>query len=280
MGEQNGFRKLARAASAAFPENYFLQTAHYCIASEKIPAGFDGLRIVHLSDLHGCSFGRGNSRLLRRIRLSEPDLVVMTGDMADGLTRDFGPVFRFSESLCRDRPVYFVSGNHEEQLRAARRNEFLEGLRSAGAHILDNASAPLARGGAVIRLCGLRLPARYYRADHSALTVEGVRRRIGRKEEGEYTILLTHNPFFFPVYAAWGADLTLCGHVHGGMVRLPWIGGLLSPERSFFPKYSAGDYRIGSRDMIVSRGLAAGPRIGNIPEVVEVTLRSRSGMEK
>jgi predicted MPP superfamily phosphohydrolase len=102
-----------------------------------------------------------------------------------------------------------------------------------------------------------------------------MKRLLDAFDTGRYGILLTHNPLCFPVYARWGADLTLSGHVHGGMIRLPILGGLLSPEREFFPKYSAGIYGEDDKKLLVSRGLGSGvfgARIFNIPEIPVITL--------
>ena len=86
----------------------------------------------------------------------------------------------------------------------------------------------------------------------------------------ENTVLLAHNPLWFRSYAKWGAALTLSGHVHGGAVRLPLIGGLLSPERAFFPPYDKGYYTDGRHDMIVSGGLGK-LRLFNPPEICLIT---------
>ena len=86
---------------------------------------------------------------------------------------------------------------------------------------------------------------------------------------------MAHNPNYFPVYASWGADVTFCGHIHGGMVWLPVLGGILSPETILFPEYDGGIYQIEDKTMILSRGLGRGRmgvRLFNPPELVCVTL--------
>lgn len=269
-----------KAVSAVFPENHFLQVSQYRIQSEKIPRAFNGFRIVQLSDLHGCSFGRNNRRLLERIKSASPDAIFMTGDMADRQTRDYQGVFGLSKALCEEFPVYYVTGNHEQELLGPRRRAFLEGMRGQGVHILDDNAIDLERSGETIRLYGIRIPLRYYRSygrgkRHPDFTAEDACRLLGTCEREKFSILLAHNPFYFDAYAGWGADLTLCGHVHGGMIRLPHFGGLLSPERKFFPQYSAGLYVSKDnqrRQMLVSRGLGSGARIFNRPEIVVVTL--------
>ena len=271
------FGKIVRTASAVFPENYLLQTSRYQICSDKIPRAFDGFRIVQLSDLHGCSFGRENIRLITRIDREKPDVVVMTGDIADRQTKDYAAIFRFVKTLCGKCPVYFAYGNHEQELLSSRREAFQDGMHAQGVQILSNDAAELERGGEKIRLCGVRIPLRYYRWNsrkkrRPVLSAEEMELLLGACGP-EYTVLLAHNPLCFEAYAAWDADLTLSGHVHGGMIRLPHFGGLLSPERNFFPRYSGGLYRLGEQCMVVSRGLGRGARINNRPEILVLTLR-------
>lgn len=86
--------------------------------------------------------------------------------------------------------------------------------------------------------------------------------------------LLAHSPFPAESYFAWGADLTLSGHVHGGIVRIPGIGGLLSPERKLFPKYSKGLYTKDGKYLYVNCGIGK-LRLGNPPEVTMLELHSK-----
>lgn len=274
-------KRILYAGAALCPENAALSVSHYEIAAEKIPAAFDGFRIVQLSDLHGRLFGKDGRRLLAKIKAQRPDMIAVTGDFADEKTENFAPLLHFAASLRAICPVCFVSGNHEQKLPPPLRRSFLNGLREQGVEILDNTSVHLERNGQTVDLRGVRVPLRYYR-----WRGKGNRRIAFSEKEMErlagfcgpsYTVLLAHNPLFFEAYAAWGADLSLCGHVHGGLFRLPGLGGLLSPERKFFPRYSAGIYRIGDRVMEVSRGLGKYPRVNNLPEIVSLTLRSAPG---
>jgi len=270
--------RLMRAAAVVFPENYFPERTEYRVESEKIPEAFNGFRLVQLSDLHGCTSARNVSRLLELIHGAAPDAVLMTGDMADRLDRDYTALFGLFRTLCERYPVFFVSGNHEQELTGSRRRTFYQGIAKQGVRILDSASAEISRNGGKLCLYGLRLPLRYYRRGgrHLVLNAEKIREFLGPCGRDVYAVLLAHNPFFFGAYAQWGADLTLSGHVHGGIIRLPHFGGLLSPERRFFPRYSGGMYEsetVGRRKMIVSRGLGKGARLGNRPEVAVVTLR-------
>ena len=79
-------------------------------------------------------------------------------------------------------------------------------------------------------------------SERNILKREVVEKLIGRPDPKRFTVLLTHSPVYFDTYALWGADLSLCGHVHGGLMRLPFIGGVMGTRPNLFPKYSGGQY--------------------------------------
>ncbi len=272
--------KTASAASSLFIENHLLQVTEYRIASQKIPTVFDGFKIVQLSDLHSKSFGRGNARLIQKINTANPDLIVMTGDMVTRSDTNHNEFYHLAETLGRKYPCYYVVGNHELDMDHDKLKAFLSRAASLGVHVLDNTCTELHREDQIIRLYGMWFPLNYYKEakhslKHEQFAYMDMRRAMGDCDTNQYGILLTHNPLSFPVYADWGADLTLCGHVHGGMIRLPFLGGLLSPEREFFPKYSGGLYERNGRKLLVSRGLGSGlfgARIFNCLEIVIITI--------
>lgn len=272
--------KGASAASALFIENHLLQVSEYRISSEKIPESFDGFRILQLSDLHSKRFGRDNERLIRKINLADPDLIVMTGDMSTRTDRIHEVFYHLAETLGRNFPCYYVIGNHEQDMKKAELKLFFSRLEAFGIHVMRNEKTEVQRGGQSVGLYGLWFPLKYYREAKHAYRNEKfgrkeMRRAMGACNTDQYGILLTHNPLCFEIYSGWGADLTLGGHVHGGMIRLPFAGGLLSPERQFFPKYSGGVYEHDGKSLVVSRGLGSGvfgARIFNCPEIVVVTL--------
>lgn len=263
-----------------------LTVSSFEVHLRRLPPSFDGFRIVHLSDLHGVYFGKQNSDLLRTILAQSPDVVAATGDMLDR-RRGHGTGFvDLARLLTPHVPVYSIRGNHEQcmAVSAAERlalTQYEQELQQAGVHLLRDSTAVIPRDGAEILLCGLTLPVFCYkphaaRAPHACLPPEMVAKYIGVVDENRCSILLAHSPLFFSSYATWGADLVLSGHVHGGLIRLPGIGGLLSPYHRFFPKYDAGLYWRQDTPMVVSRGLGDSPfrlRINNPPEVVVVTLR-------
>lgn len=258
--------------------NFGLRTVRYSAGGKTLPAGFEGFRIVQLSDLHSISFGKDNKRLLQMIRREEPDIIVMTGDMVSRYDEDFSVTLALCQVLAEEYPVYYIRGNHEEGLEHAQWESYRAALAAAGVRLLDNETVRLtAENGDTANLTGLWYKLDYYHqyASHfRPVTEETMYTILGDAPEG-YNILLAHNPNYFPVYAAWGADVTFCGHIHGGMVRLPILGGILSPETILFPQYDGGIYSIDDETMILSRGLGRGRmglRLFNPPEIVTATL--------
>lgn len=275
--------KSAFAVFSLFPENHMLTVSEYSVASNKIPREFDGYRILQLSDLHSASYGKNNGRLLRKIEAAHPDIIVMTGDMITRTDTDHEVFLPLVKTLVKKYPVYYVIGNHEQDMNRSELKIYLHRVEQLGVCVLCNEKTELRKGASRILLYGMWYPLRYYK-ESKEFTGRGrfghrdMRRTMGLCDSSNYGILLTHDPLSFDVYAEWGADLTLCGHIHGGMIRLPFLGGLLSPERRFFPKYSGGVYEIQDHKMIVSRGLGSGvfgARINNVPELVAITLRSQ-----
>jgi predicted MPP superfamily phosphohydrolase len=237
------------------------------VVSADLPASFEGLRILHISDVHGKEFGKGNERLLTKAEELHPDLIAVTGDLIDR-EEQLALVPSLMEGLSEIAPTYYVTGNHEA--RAAQTPALLRALEEAGVTVLNDAWQTLSRGGETIRIAGLRDPA--YRGGRQAATEAALRYVL---EGDAYTILLSHRPELLALYTAHGADLVLTGHAHGGQVRLPWLGGLVAPDQGLFPRYTEGVYRQEQTAMVVSRGLGNSVipiRVNNPPELVIVTL--------
>ncbi len=273
--------KALKLTSTLFIENHLLQRTDYRIASPKIPPDFQGFKILQLSDLHSACFGHENVRLIRKIDAVKPDMVVMTGDMISRSDFHHDVFFRLAQTLGAKYPCYYVVGNHELDMERKEMKAFLVRLASMKIRVLENEKTQITQNRQSINLYGLWLPLKHYREakKKTGRTVPFIDRDMKRImdvcDPSAFGILLAHNPLCFPVYARWGADLSLSGHVHGGMLRLPLLGGLLSPERKFLPEYSSGIYEIQDKKLLVSRGLGSGlfgARFLNRPEIVVITL--------
>ncbi|NLY97051.1 MAG: metallophosphoesterase [Clostridiaceae bacterium] len=268
-------------------QNNRLKVSRYIIESSKIPSGMDGFTLCHLSDLHSKRFGKDNRRLLEKIDEIQPDIVVITGDMMNNRNDDGRVFLDLLPHLTKYR-CYYVTGNHEQFTAywdPAFMPKYLEKIRNAGVVVLNNEKLVIKKGSEQIRLYGLQTDLKYYRnmRDTKFSKVEFTEKNLtdllGECSDRCFNLLLTHNPLHFQAYADWGADLVLCGHVHGGVIRLPGVGGLLSPERVFFPEYSEGIYTKNNTRMIVSRGLGNSTinlRVFNRPEIVVAELKRTS----
>lgn len=220
------------------------------------------LRAVVLADLHNKCYGKGNERLLEAIRACEPDCVIIAGDMLTAKPgKDFGTALHLLEELVRDYPVYYGNGNHEHRLKLYPRSygdmaeRYEAALRGMGIERMVNSHVLLQSHG--IAIYGSEIDKFYYkrfRVQHMDPDyLDGI---LGRPDPNVYNILIAHDPDYFPCYAKWGADLTVSGHVHGGIVRVPfWGKGVASPGIRLFPEYDGGIFHEERKTMLLSRGL-------------------------
>lgn len=214
----------------------------------RLPEGFDGLRLVHISDLHGHEYGEGSEELLARIREQEPELILITGDLIDR-EEQLAMVPALAKGLAAIAPTYYATGNHEWACCDVRALKSL--LRECGVTVLDNRYVVLERGGDTLVLAGVDDPNGY--ADQK--TPEELYDEIREEYPHSFIMLLAHRNDQFDRYAAAGYDLVLSGHAHGGIVRLPFTDGLVDTGMNFFPTRTAGEYGKGNSTLFVSRGL-------------------------
>ena len=220
------------------------------------------LRAAVLADLHNKRYGRGNVKLLEAIDACSPDCIIITGDMMTakpGSSMD--AALHIMGELAKKYPIYYGNGNHEHRLKLypkvygdmAQRYE--EALQNMGVERLVNSHVALRSHGIVIY--GSEIDKFYYkRFKVQHMAPDYLKQLLGNPDPGSYNVLLAHNPDYFPKYGEWGADLTLAGHVHGGIVRIPfWGRGVASPNIRLFPKYDGGVFLEKGRIMLLSRGL-------------------------
>lgn len=248
------------------------------LSSEKIRSP---RTLVFLSDMHDKEFGRGNQRLLDAVRRECPDAVLIGGDtmIAKKGKADLGASKRLLAGLAELCPVFYGNGNHEQRLQretdtyGGLYQRFRDLLEQYGVVYLQNQSADF---GEDIRISGLDVEKPYYRdLFPEKMREDYISRRLGAADPERYQILLVHSPLFQDAYGAWGADLALAGHFHGGTIRLPFLGGIMTPQYQFFLPCCAGTFEKDGRHMIVSRGLGTHSiniRFCNLPQVVVVKL--------
>lgn len=253
--------------------NCSLQTTETTLVSPALPPAFDGLRIVELADLHGRVFGRGSRRLLAAVRRAEPDLICIDGDLFDEHT-DLAMLPPLLRGLCAIAPVYYVTGNHEWRVPGLR--GILAQMRTCGVTVLQDDWRVLRRGEDALIVAGTDDPCGPAERKTPAELIADIRAEAG---EAAFLLLLAHRNDQLPQWSALGVQAVLAGHCHGGVVRLPFVGGLFGTDRRLFPAWDAGLYRQGETALYVSRGLGYTNvhfRLFNRPEVAVIVLRRGS----
>lgn len=237
----------------------------YKLATEKTKHSH---KFVILADLHGKEYGYQNEKLLKAIEEQNPTGILIAGDMLTAKKgKDFNHVLRFLGKLGEKYPVFYGNGNHEYRLKlypetyGTMADEYAKGLGNIGIFPLCNESTKPEDEKMVVY--GLEIDREYYkRGRKTRMSVSYLQEKLGTPDKNKFNILLAHNPEYFKAYAAWGADLVISGHVHGGIMRLPLLGGVIAPSLAFFPKYSGGIYKekiSGEKEatMILSNGLGS-----------------------
>ena len=254
--------------------NTALEVNEYQITSDKIPEVFSGFRIAQVSDLHNAEFGEGNCKLIGLLSQTDPDMIVLTGDLIDSRQTDNEIALEFAEQAMQISPVYFISGNHEARVREY--DDLKMGLVDAGVVVLENQQVQITKEGEHITLIGVDDPS--IQTDYLFGEAESVIKQATadlQNETDSFTILLSHRPELFDTYVDSGVDLVFSGHAHGGQFRIPLVGGLVAPNQGFFPKYDAGQFNRENTTMIVSRGVGNSiipVRFNNRPEIIVVSL--------
>jgi predicted MPP superfamily phosphohydrolase len=226
------------------------------IALERLPPGFDGFRLLHLSDLHLDASERYLERLIERVRDLEHDCCVLTGDFRFRVCGPHEPAMRALEQL---RPalgpaVYAVLGNHDSV-------RMVPTMEALDIRVLMNESAPIRRGDDVLYLAGID-DAHYFHAHGLHKAADGI-------PPGACSVLLSHTPEPYRHAAHCGFDLMLCGHTHGGQICLP--GGIPILTDSDAPRaYARGAWRFAAMQGYTSVGCGSSiveARLNCAPEV-------------
>ena len=264
-------------------ENNSIQTTRQTYSNSKIPAEFDGFKIVQVSDLHNKNFGQDQKTLLSKVRTEKPDAIFITGDLVDRRKYNLETAMTFIKGAVQIAPVYYVSGNHEAW--SGKYEEIRKQLINAGVHVMDDQIIALNKGDSSIALLGLSDPDFLTNEYLEGTNISQMKKTLfelsnsGNTDSSlnteAFRVLLSHRPELFELYADEKIDLVFSGHAHGGQFRIPFIGGLVAPDQGFFPKYTSGAYQLSDTTLIVSRGLGNSIiplRVFNRPQIVVVTL--------
>ena len=255
-----------------------LSVTRYSIASPKLR---EPLRIVQLTDLHNSVFGAHNRRLVSKVAAQEPDLILITGDLLNANEERTDIATELIGQLKPIAPVYVSLGNHEVAYEKRYGTDLKELYTKAGAVVLEYDWAEIEVKGQKLRLGGLFgycLPAKLLKTKEAR--PEECAFLEAFQDTDAHTILLCHMPYSWIKKGSlnsWDVDCVLCGHVHGGQVRIPFVGGLWAPDQDWFPGWESGIYssKEGNKVMVLSRGLGNTdklPRFNNIPEILVLDL--------
>lgn len=272
---------LALIAWFVYEQSRGFRIVRYGFVNSKLNTGH--FRMAVISDLHDHVHGDDNKEVLKAIDDEKPDAVFFAGDM---VTSSMEPVYhdgnalRFIGELARKYPIYYGIGNHEEKLRRCPEefpgeyDRFVSDLSDMGVRMLLDEKVSIEPAG--IDVYGLDLEHEYYRKlKTNWIPDDYLKGKFGENDTSRVSVLLAHNPEQFDKYALWKPDYVLSGHVHGGIVNIPLLGGVISPQLKLFPKYDAGVFKIGDSTMILSRGLGTHTvpvRVNNKAEVIIIDL--------
>lgn len=257
-----------------FIDNNTIELNKYTIFSQKIPPAFNGYKFLIVSDYHNAPYVE---KVVKKAKSAKPDVIVITGDFTTRGERHMDNSLILAKQLCEIAPTYAVTGNHEEYAKdfAA----FIKKFEDLGVKYLNNEKVELKKEGASIFLYGIR------DSSHTDLQLQNDPYRLLDKLEktgkeldpSRFNVLLAHRANQFEEISKFDFDLVFSGHLHGGVVRLPFVGGVFSnTAEELFPKYTAGIYTLNQSKMVVSRGLDKQfnkLRIFNGPELVLVTIK-------
>ena len=258
-----------------YDSNTRLVTNEYELLYPNLPEAFDGYRIAVLSDIHGAEFGRNNEQLVKKVSDAHPDIIAITGDLIDRyntppIERQLEIADMLISDLVNIAPVYFITGNHDWDSGELHRIEGM--LNGHGATVLRNQYTLLEKGSQSVILAGTDDP----NGPADMITPDVFIDQIRESQGDGFLVVLEHRNGNLPLYSELGVDLLICGHAHGGIIRLPFTDGLIGPKRKLFPTHTSGVYSMLETNMVVSRGLGSPlgwMRLFNNPHIPVVILR-------
>lgn len=261
-----------------YRSNFTLEVTNYTVSSPQIT---EDIRMVILADLHNREFGEGNEELLAKVRQQEPDMICCVGDFIIDDEEDTEPAKVLMRGLTDIAPTYFSMGNHEVHHQMNFPSNFHYMFETCGANVLEYEFQDIEVKGQTLRIGGIYgycIPESdsgntRYNFKHTDFLKEFM-------DTDNYTLLLTHMPYTWlelDGLEEWNIDLVCAGHAHGGLIRIPGLGGVHAPLQGLFPGNLEGIYesKDGQHKLALTRGLGTSgviPRINNVPEVMVIDI--------
>ena len=253
----------------------------YQVNTNKDIGDLNNKKLILISDLHLCEYGKDNEKVFKAIYKINPYKIFIAGDMVIGnMKYDTDKASFFIKKLSEKYDVYFANGNHEQRMRENRRyygNKYRNFIHSFNkkAKVLNNRYCDINEN---VRVTGFTIHNSYFaKFKVPEMKTKYINKKLKKCDKDKYNILIAHSPEYFDTYREWGADLILSGHNHGGIVRLPFLGGIISPQYKIFDKYDKGLFKKGDSTLILSSGLGSHTikyRFNNRPEIVVFTINN------
>lgn len=260
----------------AFDSNRFVMR-EYTVLSDKLLKDHD---FLFISDLHNKKYGKDNIRLINALEGISAEGCFIAGDMMTAIPgQDNSVAVSVTKYLSKRFPVYYSYGNHEYRAKIYKETygdmfeEYNSLLSDSNVKMYDNECVHVED----VDIYALSIGREYYnRFKHCKMDASVIDSYLGNNDKSRFSVLLAHNPEYFENYSDWDADLVLSGHVHGGVVRLPFGKGIISPHFTLFPKYDGGLFERKNSKMIVNRGLGMHTipfRLFNPAEIILIHLK-------
>jgi hypothetical protein len=265
---------LTTLAVFCYWQNNDISITNIDFTNSKVPENFNDYKILQVSDLHNKEFGKNQNELVERTKEINPDIIVVTGDLIDSRRTNIDIAVNYMSQAVKIAPTYYIPGNHESRIDEYDKLEKM--LSKEGIKVLSNDSENIKINNQELSLLGME-DISFVNSENKEKEFSSILSNLKNESKKNLTILLSHRPDLIDIYAKQNIDLVFTGHAHGGQIRLPFIGGLLSPNQGFLPKYTSGIYEKDNTKMIVSRGLGNSLfplRIFNRPELIVTTLYS------
>ncbi len=230
-------------------------------------------KILLITDFHSSYYGAGGSELIKQIDKISPEVILLGGDICDDKV-PHERTWELLENIGSRYPCYYVAGNHEYW--SGEIKDIKAKIGACGVDVLENEKREMDINGKKLVLYGLEDPEYFGTYGINDIWAAAFERLNADVDTNKLNILLSHRPDGVDYYKNSSFDISLCGHAHGGQVRIPYIlNGLYAPNQGWLPKYAGGEYVFEHHKMIVSRGLCRNtlPRVFNRPELVVVEAR-------
>ncbi len=253
--------------------NRHVRLTEYEFQSDKLPESFDGFRIMVISDYHNARF---YAQIGNYMEETKPDLILFPGDLTELPDNKTDNLEKLINRIPETSQIMAVSGNHEAE--SERYAYIVHSMQEQNVQFLENEAADIWRGQEHIKIVGVKDPGTATQKIGTA-KLEEMRQFINGALQGDincFSVLACHRANLYPHFKDLNTDLMLSGHLHGGIIRLPGLGGMLGENMELHPGYTNGEYDEGHTKMIVSRGCDGNllkMRIFNGPEVLLVTLK-------